>query len=258
MEVQRTEWGDAIPLLRSFNHDAGYTVVNISYAGIVFEGQRFWELDPRTLDVIAQVGWGPGLTIGEFAEVQVKGADGLPVEGAEVWASGRQYSSFPLPDRPYLTNNKGIIRVPLGVDKNRIMLGLRAKTGNELVSPAVRFPLGAPPKEISLTLTESETIGGQVFSGGGTLLTNTWIYLSNDRADLDKVKSDAHGHWTAHLAQDDLAGLQGVPAHAGIVAWSASPAPVDPAAALRGEAVITANSFLPGESPSLKKRLRKH
>lgn len=85
-EVQRAEWGDAVPILRRFGPDK---VMNMSYGGDLYETELNWEWDPATLDVVAARGWGPGLTEGEFTTVQVLGASGQPLTNAQVWTDGR-------------------------------------------------------------------------------------------------------------------------------------------------------------------------
>ncbi len=171
-EVQRAEWGDVIPILRSFNHDDGSIVLNMSYGGRLYETLMNWEWDPNTLDVVDQLGWGPGLTVGEFTEVTVTDAKGDPVADADVWASGRHYS-FDLPDRPYKTDANGRVQIPIGVDLDRTNLALRVHTADGLVAPSQRFPDGAPPNQASFTLTESQEIGGVALSEAGDLITDT-------------------------------------------------------------------------------------
>lgn len=104
-EVQRSEWGDVVPLLRFFGYDK---VMNLSWGGEIFETQLNWEWDAATLDVVDKLGWGPGLNEGEMVKVKVVGPDGAPLTGAKVWADGRNYS-FDLPERPFTTDRKSVV-----------------------------------------------------------------------------------------------------------------------------------------------------
>lgn len=244
-EVQRAEWGDVIPILRSFDYEGG-VVVNMSYAGVPYETLLNWEWDPNTLDVIDQLGWGPGLTVGEFSNVRVLDDAGQPVQGAEVWASGRHYS-FDLPDRPFVTDENGIARIPIGVDMDRTSLGLRVRTADGEAAPSIRFPTGEPPRETEVTLAATQTIGGQAVSADGGTLANTWIYLKNPNANtnLGAVKTDAGGTWETRLHPADVPDLHAVVATPGVVPKFIPGTSVDTASALRGEARITAAPLSP-------------
>ncbi len=206
-EVQRSEWGDAIPILRAFGYDK---VINISYAGDIYETRLDWEWDPATLDVVAARGWGPGLSGGQFTEVRVLGAGGQPLQNASVWADGRSYS-FDLPERPYATDANGIARIPLGTDINRTDLVLRVE-GNGLASQAIAFPRGEPPPNYDLTAAPARTVGGQVLDASGDPVASTWVYLKRAEdgerpVSLGIVKTDANGHWQANMHPDDAAGF---------------------------------------------------
>ena len=146
-EIQRSEWGDVVPILRSFGYDG--RVLNLSYSGHFYETELNWEWDPVTLEMVDHIGWGPGLEVGEFVKVQVLQPDGSPAANAAVWADGRIYS-FSLPNRPYPTDANGYARIPLGADLDRTALVLRA-TDSGMASPTVIQPAGQPADAI-LTL----------------------------------------------------------------------------------------------------------
>ena len=211
-EVQRQEWGDAVPILRAFGYD---TVINMSYGGDLYETELNWEWDPATLDVVQARGWGPGLTEGQFTNVRVVGADGRPVPGAQVWADGRHYS-FDLPNRPFATDANGIAHIPLGADLDRTSLSLRVDGGG-LASPAVAFPHGEPPESFQLIAQPAQTVGGQLLDAQGNPVANTWVYLKGATGNADDanvamggvnlgaVKTDAYGRWSATLNPSDAA-----------------------------------------------------
>ena len=46
-EVQRAEWGDAVPILRAFGYEK---VINMAYCGDLYETDLNWEWDPATLE----------------------------------------------------------------------------------------------------------------------------------------------------------------------------------------------------------------
>ena len=239
-EVQRMEWGDVIPLLRSFNHGPDDNiVVNMSYGGVPYETLMNWEWDPNTLDVIAKLGWGPGLSVGEFTEVTVTDAQGQPAEGAEVWASGRTYT-FDLPDRPFLTDAEGVARIPLGADLDRTKLGLRVRAADGRAAASIGYPKGTPPVEAAFTLTSTQNLGGVLIDDGGDALANTWIYFRNggNAAPLGAVKTDAQGQWNIPLPEGDLAQLTTIPAPPGVVPKFSPGTRVDTASALHGEAEV--------------------
>ncbi|MGI9243747.1 MAG: hypothetical protein ACR2RV_23320, partial [Verrucomicrobiales bacterium] len=173
-EIQRSEWGDVVPLLRAFGFSGG-RVINMSYGGELYETRLNWEWDPATLDVVEKVGWGPGLDVGEFTEVLIKDAGGNPVAGAEVWADGRTYS-FDLPNRPFTTDENGVARIPLGSDLDRTQLSLRV-AGDGIAAPVATFERGAPPESHEITVGSSTRIGGSVVDSDGQPVTDTWVYL---------------------------------------------------------------------------------
>lgn len=211
-EVQRAEWGDAVPLLRAFGYDK---VINMSYGGDLYETALNWEWDPATLEVVAARGWGPGLDDGKFTVVQVLGTSGQAVPNAHVWADGRNYS-FDLPNRPFVTDANGFARIPLGSDLDRTELVLRFE-GHGLASPAVAFPPGAPPERYELKADLARTVGGKVVDATGQPVADTWVYLKRPAADADgaaspgrgtslgTVKTDAEGRWKASLHPTDAA-----------------------------------------------------
>ena len=208
-EVQRAEWGDAVPILRAFGYEK---IINMSYGGDLYETELNWEWDSATLDVTKARGWGPGLSDGEFAQVRVLGSDGRPVANAQVWADGRIYS-FDLPNRPFTTDTNGVARIPLGSDTSRTTLALRAE-GDRQVSQVVTFPAGQPPQSYDLSVGQAQKVGGRITDENGNALANTWIYLKGtSNADtggfgasgvnFGAVKTDAFGQWTASLHPKD-------------------------------------------------------
>ncbi|MGI8603085.1 MAG: hypothetical protein ACR2OZ_08795 [Verrucomicrobiales bacterium] len=238
-EVQRAEWGDTVPILRCFNYDK---VINMAYGGEIFETQLDWEYDPATLDVVDKYGWGPGLKEGEFVKVRVTNSDGTPLPNADVWAGGRTYS-FALPDRPFPTDGEGYASIPLGVDVDRTALQLRLSAPG-LAAPVVAFESGQVPDSPTLVAEPAQTIGGQLLADNGAPLPGTRLVLKRS-ADaggsgtvVSYIKTDAQGQWQAAIHPNDLQGLSAVVALPGSQPSHQSGQPLDPAAAIRGEAVV--------------------
>jgi hypothetical protein len=240
-EVQRAEWGDAVPILRAFGYEK---VINMSYGGDLYETALNWEWDPATLDVTKARGWGPGLSEGEFTQVRVLGADGRPIANAQVWADGRQYS-FDLPNRPFPTDANGVARIPLGTDLGRTALALRVE-GDRMVSQAITFPMGQPPQNYDVTVGPMQTVGGRVTDENGNAMANTWLYLKGQAnaggsamtgASLGTVKTDAFGQWNAKLHPNDATAFN-IAVGAGKVIAKFSPGqPVDAETAANRNAV---------------------
>ncbi|MDB6135458.1 MAG: hypothetical protein JWM59_3701 [Verrucomicrobiales bacterium] len=240
-EVQRTEWGDAIPLLRVFGYDK---VMNMSWGGEIYETQLNWEWDAATLDVVDKLGWGPGLESGNMVKVQVRNADGMPVSGAKVWADGRNYS-FDLPDRPFTTDAEGYARIPIGVDNDRTALALRLEAPG-YTAPVAQFAAGETPAETTITAeSRTQTVGGTLVDESGAPLANTRLLLrqesgSGGNATLAQVRTDEAGHWQAAIHPDDAAAFTatvGIPGGAPIKYFPG--VKVDSAAAAAGNAKVT-------------------
>ena len=244
-EVQRAEWGDAVPILRAFGYDK---IINMSYGGDLYETDLNWEWDPATLDVTKARGWGPGLSDGQFAQVRVLGVDGRPLVNAQVWADGRTYS-FDLPNRPFATDADGVARIPLGTDVARTTLALRVE-GNGLASPVVNFPTGEPPQNYDLTVGPAQAVGGRITDENGNVIANTWIYLKGSPntdagnlatmgANLGTVKTDAFGQWTANLHPKDAAAFNIAVGEGRTIAKFSAGQPVDAeAAAMRNSITV--------------------
>lgn len=239
-EVQRSEWGDVVPMLRFFGYDK---VINLSVGGEFFETRLDWEWDAATLDVVDKLGWGPGLTEGEMVKVKVVGPDGAPLTGAKVWADGRNYS-FDLPDRPYTTDAEGYAKIPVGVDIDRTALALRVEADG-YTAPVTKYALGSVPENTTLrTETASQTVGGQLLDESGAPMADTRVLIRaspdgpQSGATLANVRTDSEGRWQAVVNPADAssfsvqAGIPGGPAlKSGGVA-------VDAAAAAAGNAVV--------------------
>jgi hypothetical protein len=214
-EVQRAEWGDAVPILRAFGYHA---VINMAYGGELYETALNWEWDAATLDVVDKLGWGPGLTEGEMVRVRVAGPDGAPLANAHVWADGRNYS-FDLPNRPFPTDAEGYATIPVGADLDRTALRLRADAPG-LASPVASFALGQVPTEYALTLAPAEPVGGVALGADGQPLPYARVVLKQastgddalvqSGAELATVRADAQGRWQASLPPDSVEHLTGV------------------------------------------------
>lgn len=206
-EVQRSEWGDVVPLLRCFAYGGA---MNMAYGGDVYETALNWEWDAATLDLVEKYGWGPGLKTGEMVKVRVTGADGRPFPGAEVWADGRNYS-FDLPNRPYPVDASGYALIPVGVDIDRTALSLRAVAPG-LASAGMRFPVGELPQGQVLTLSPVENVSGVALDAAGQPMPNARILLRTGEAGgngspVTFVKADQDGRWQAPVHPVELIGL---------------------------------------------------
>jgi hypothetical protein len=238
-EVQRAEWGDAIPLLRCFAYGE---VLNMAYGGDVYETALNWEWDAATMDLVDKYGWGPGLKSGEMVKVRVTGADGQPVANAQVWADGRNYS-FDLPNRPFATDAEGYATIPVGADIDRTSLVLRAEAPGQS-SATTRYPAGTLPEGQSMLLGATEPVGGVALDASGQPMANTRIYLKtggaeNAAAAVTSVRTDENGHWQAAVHPQDLPGLSaliGVPG--GMPVKFVPGQPLDSAAARAGTAEV--------------------
>ena len=245
-EVQRAEWGDAIPLLRCFAYDK---VMNMAFGGDVYETALNWEWDAATMDLVDKYGWGPGLKSGEMVKVRVTGADGQPAANAQVWADGRNYS-FDLPNRPFPTDAAGWATIPVGADIDRTALVLRAEIPGQS-SALTRYPAGQLPAGQTLVMGNSETVGGTALDANGAPMPHARVYLKAGPSDpagewgfsqnptITTAVSDATGHWQAAVNPADLPGLSamiGVPGGTP-VNFGHGP-PLDPAAAKAGTAEV--------------------
>lgn len=247
-EVQRSEWGDVVPLLRVFGYDK---VINMAWGGEIYETQLNWEWDAATLDVVDKLGWGPGLTSGDTVKVRVQSADGKPVRGAKVWADGRNYS-FDLPDRPFLTDADGYARIPIGVDHDRTALALRLEASG-YTAPLARFPQGQPPADAVITADPlNQTVGGTLVDASGSPVANTRLLLRQGAGDnqsgatLAQVRTDDFGRWQATLHPQEAAAFTATVAiPGGMPLKFAGGVKVDAAAAAAGNATVTAPAQVP-------------
>ncbi len=238
-EIQRADWGDAIPLLRVFGYDK---VINMSWGGEIYETELNWEWDSATLDMVDKLGWGPGLQVGEMAKVRVMGPDGTPLGGAKVWADGRSYS-FDLPDRPFTADADGWVKIPVGADLDRTALALRLEAGG-YTAPVMKFQSGGLPDETTITATrESMAIGGTLQDADGTPLPATRILLRRDGGAgpvLAQVKTDENGRWTAEVHPSDASNLAASVGLPGTMYTKNPGQPLDAASAAGKTAVIVA------------------
>ncbi len=241
-EIQRSEWGDAVPMLRYFGYGK---VINCSCRGDTYETALNWEWDPATLDVVDKYGWGPGLQTGQMVDVKVVGPNGQPVPGAKVFADGRNYS-FDLPDRPYTADASGNVRIPVGADADRTALQLRLATPG-LASQTLSFARGEVPINPTITASTAQQVGGQLLDAEGYPAANQRIALrtpigeGQNFATIGQVVTDNNGNWSAPVHPEDagrfvisttVAGphFQGYSAQGNV--------PVDHAAAVQGRAVV--------------------
>ncbi len=248
-EVQRSEWGDVVPMLRSFAYDK---VLNMSCRGDVYETQLNWEWDSATLDLAEKYGWGPGLTEGEMVKVRVLRPDGSPATGAKVWADGRSYS-FDLPNRPFTADNDGWATIPVGSDTDRTALVLRAEMPG-YASPIDRSEQGSLPDGKSLTLAPSQHIGGTAVGADGKPMPGARVFFQQtpDASETTRpssppvisVTADSHGRWSANVHPDEMVGLSATIGQPGGTPFKLAPlgAPIDVNAAKAGNAVVTATA----------------
>jgi hypothetical protein len=196
-DVQRSEWGDVVPILRALGYKKA---INMSYGGVLFETQMGWERDPETFEVVKQLGWGPGLETGEYIEVRVLDAGNQPVANTQVWADGRLFS-FELPNRPFVTNAEGIARIPLGSDQSRGEIILRVD-GNGLASSPIRVSRKKQRRDIKAE--PASKVGGRVTNENDVPVVYACVYLkTSSGVGIGLAKTDASGRWTANLHPAD-------------------------------------------------------
>lgn len=238
-EVQRSEWGDVVPLLRAFGYDGH--VLNMSYSGDFYETRLNWEWDAATLDLVDKLGWGPGLADGDFVKVRVLGADGQPVPNARVWADGRNYS-FDLPDRPFVTDAEGHVSIPIGVDADRTALALRADAPG-MTAPAIQLRAGDVEAQ-TLQLAPATQVSGIVLDSKCRPAAGRRIFLktppeSGAFQTLAQVVTGPDGRWSAGLHPSQTQSFNAFVAQPGGAELKFNVgSPVDPTAAARGSAVI--------------------
>ena len=238
-EVQRTEWGDVVPLLRAFGYDG--KVLNMSYSGDFYETRLNWEWDAATLDVVDKIGWGVGLNVGETVKVQVIGPDGQPASNARVWANGRNYS-FDLPERPFATDAEGYVTIPIGSDVDRTALALRAEAPG-LAAQAIRLEPGTTTRQ-TLTMAPATIVSGIALNAQGRPAAGRRVILKTP-GDIDtnqtlaQVITGPDGRWTASLHSKQAQSFNAFIARPGgpAVRYETG-TPVNPTAAARGTAVI--------------------
>jgi len=244
-EIQRTEWGDVVPMLRSFAYDKA---INVSCRGDVYETQLNWEWDTATLDLAEKYGWGSGLADGEMVRVRALRADGTPAAGAQVWADGRNYS-FDLPNRPFTADAQGWVTIPIGADVDRTALVLRAEAPG-FVSPTLRSDPGQLPQNQSLALEPAQRIGGIAVGPDGSPLPGARVFLGQASpsgtegtphgSPTISVVADAQGRWSAEVHPTELAGLAAKIGRPGGTPfkYTGTGIPLDKTAALAGKAVV--------------------
>lgn len=238
-EVQRSEWGDVVPLLRAFGYDG--KVLNMAYSGDFYETQLNWEWDAATLDVVDKVGWGPGLSVGDTVRVQVLGPDGKPAPNATVWADGRNYS-FDLPDRPFVTDADGYVTIPVGSDVDRTELALRAEAPG-LAAQAIRLGSGDVSDQ-TLKMGSSVTVSGIALDANGRPIAGRRVFLQtpgsyNDNQTLAQAITDSNGRWKASLHPSQAKEFNAIVTQPGGRQMKyESGAPVDASAAAQGTAVV--------------------
>ena len=171
-EIQRSEWGDVVPMLRYFGYDK---VLNCACRGDIYETALNWEWDPATLNMVDKYGWGDGLKVGQMVDVKVLDPNGQPVPGAKVYADGRNYS-FDLPDRPYTADAAGNVKIPIGADVDRTALQLRMSAPG-LSSQTMSFERGDVPTNQTLTASAAQAVGGQILDADGYPAANLRVAL---------------------------------------------------------------------------------
>ncbi len=238
-EVQRREWGDVVPLLRAFGYDGH--VLNMSYSGDFYETRLNWEWDAATLDLVDKLGWGPGLTDGDFVKVRVQGLDGKPVPNTQVWADGRNFS-FDLPERSFVTDAEGYVSIPIGVDTDRTALALRADAPG-LIAMAIQLEAGNVDEQI-LILMPGTQVSGTALDASGQPAAGRRLFLktpgdNGTSQTLAQVITGPDGRWSTTLHPNQVQSFNAFIAQPGGQMLKFTPGtPVNTAAALKGSAII--------------------
>jgi hypothetical protein len=171
---QVQEYGPIVPIVRCFAHG---DTMNVTYGGDYFESPLFWETSPAIAEMIQKKGLGPGMSSGEFADLQVvEQATGKPVSGAEVQITNRRMHNLILPNRSLLTDADGKVRVPLGPaipPAQRSLTVSVYKAG--LYGPREFWREAQLPTEVTWRMKPATTIGGVVLKSDGTPMAGALV-----------------------------------------------------------------------------------
>ncbi len=177
--AQVEEYGPIVPMLRCALYNS---LINVSYAGEVFETGPVWETDPFVKARLEKDGLGPGVKVGKTLTVQVVNPDGQPIAKANVWATGRFFCGNQFPERGYLTDADGKVTIPLGADpKPAVTIQSRS---DDWYFPNRRWAFGdegtGPDDSASLKLTffPAGTVGAVVRDAQGVVLKDALVHVT--------------------------------------------------------------------------------
>jgi uncharacterized GH25 family protein len=219
--LQMEEFGPAIPILRCHLYSP---VLNVAYAGELYESGLFWETDANTLALAKRLGLGPGSKEEKWMTVKAVDAEtGQPLADVEVTATNRRSTLGPLPPRTVKTDINGQCRVPMGWGKLQT-LSLDFAKRDYAATPLSWNESTAPnlPEETTAKLKPAVLIGGMVRSADGTPIAGATVTVSgvvHDEvgqavlASYDVVKTEADGRWTSRRVPKDFEGLNFKLAH---------------------------------------------
>lgn len=200
---QMETFGPAIPILRCHLHDP---VLNVAYAGVLYETAMMWESDPQTLKLMERLGSGKGPT--DQAQLQVlvvESSSGQPLEEVEIQSLNASSSLGALPSRKARTGAEGKAVLPLGA---KVVQSLTVRASKAGYSPAqAALEGGSLPAGITLKLEKATQIGGVVRSTNGPI-AGVKISINGIAKDVagqsvevehDAVASDNEGKWSSAL-----------------------------------------------------------
>ena len=209
-DVQREEWGDVVPILRTFARGIE-SVMNMSWRGDTYESTLYWEKSANTLDLAEQYGGlGSGMKTDITTEVIVTDDLGHPVSGAEVWAAGRSFS-VPLPDRPFVTDSEGRATVPLGPDYANSNLEFRIVHDGVAAAPASYLGGEIEGGSVGIQVAPSALAQGLLLGDNGQPLPNTRVIVTGapdvegNATFIGYSETDAAGRWVADVLPEEAA-----------------------------------------------------
>jgi len=200
--LQMEEYGPATPILRCHLHDP---LINVAYAGDIYETALFWETDANTIALMAKLGPGPGAKDTKYLRVTVvDAANRQPVAGAQVLATNRQSELGPLPPRSLTTDAAGQCQVNLG-GQQPASLTLRVSAPGRAAEDK-QWASGGIPEECTIEMQPAVTISGVVLDESARPIAGATVVVSGVTRDevgqyltvpLDTVTTDAAGKWSS-------------------------------------------------------------
>jgi len=203
--IQMEEYGPVVPILRCH---LSRRVLNLSYAGDIYETELYWEKDPKTRELMAKLGPGPGPRDAPRMRLLVRdAANNQPIPEASVQTSKLIAMLLPLPPRNLKADTNGQCEVNLAAKEQPALALSIAAPG--YVTQQIEWTHGDIPSEWTAKLLKGAAVGGVVrdpagkpISGVSVTLTTIQRNSAGEFAELEAgtVMTDAAGRWTNRSA----------------------------------------------------------